>query len=110
MMDPKWITVCTVFGGSIIAAISYFITWRRVGRWQVPFELWIGYLLNSLTLATLAGFTYNICFAVLYAAITDRPMDGLAIEGNEALIFWVFVYSLGQAALSLRRAVLSVVP
>jgi hypothetical protein len=93
---PPWAPICSP---SAAAATGWC-------RWS----FWTGYLINSLTLATLACFIFNICWVVVTAALTGADVGAIKINGNEALIFWIFVYSFGQAALSLRRAVLAVAP
>jgi len=99
--------LATIFGGGVLAFILYGITWNRTDDWRVPVEIWTGYLVNSMTVATLACFLWDVSYAVVMSALYSADDSSIPIGGNAPLVVFVFVYALGQAGLSLRRAVLS---
>jgi hypothetical protein len=97
----------TIFGGIALAFVLYAITWRHAGDWRVPVEIWTGYVVNSMTVATLACFLWDVSYSVVMSAFNPSFDSAIPIGGNAPLVMFVFIYALGQTGLSLRRAVLS---
>jgi hypothetical protein len=112
------VTSITIFGGLALSVILYVLTGRISKKWTLGSDILFGFLANSMTLATIGCFVWNLGFLVLTRAISPAnaqdptaPTTPLAsmidFTGNEATAFFALFYAFGMIAAAVRRNLLT---
>lgn len=117
MLTSNQIVFWTIFGGIVLALLFYVISARRCKTYLLPAETGLAFVANGMTLVTIGCFMLNLGVLVFhksFLALPNVPADAtlatIRIDGNEATLFFVFLYSFIMIGAAVRRNVISLTP
>lgn len=119
MLFPSDITIITIAGGIVLAVIFYITAGIIRKNWAPSVDILLSMVANAMTLTTIGCFMLNI----VSSAVRKAPMlndtsevaklklataaHPIGISGNEAVVFFVFLYAGGMIMAAVWRGMMA---